>query len=305
MLVLELGQKERIERLLFAPDGRSLVAPYGSGIYVWRTIADGQRPEKISMPSYVCHVHFTPDGRWLFASCSGLHKIDFATGQTTATHPWAYFDGKFAVSPTAPLLLMTRPAPTMPSPANQTALWRWDDFTEKGKVWEREAPGYAHRLNFFPNGDRFVHIEGGWTNVRSRCEFHAITYEVATGDFIEQSDLITVGGGCFSPNGMGLVLCTGSQFDVLSISPGGGKPIRVRSSNRKHITDTAFHPSGKYFATTSNDETVKIFDTATWQEVRTFTWKLKRMRSIAFSSDGTLAAAGSEEGKVVVWDVDL
>jgi WD40 repeat protein len=30
-----------------------------------------------------------------------------------------------------------------------------------------------------------------------------------------------------------------------------------------------------------------------------------RLRSVAFSPDGVLAAAGSDTGKVVVWDVDL
>src|SRR5207253_1850182 len=39
-------------------------------------------------------------------------------------------------------------------------------------------------------------------------------------------------------------------------------------------------------------------DLATGREVR-------KMRSIAFSPDGALAAAGSDTGKVVVWDVDL
>ena len=38
---------------------------------------------------------------------------------------------------------------------------------------------------------------------------------------------------------------------------------------------------------------------------KTFTWNIGKMRSIAFSPDGTLAAAGSDSGKVVVWDVDV
>ncbi|WP_162672831.1 hypothetical protein [Gemmata massiliana] len=64
-------------------------------------------------------------------------------------------------------------------------------------------------------------------------------------------------------------------------------------------------PSGKYLAATSNDATVKVYDTTTWELSRTFTWNIGRMRSIAFSPDGALAAAGGDAGKVVVWDVDL
>jgi WD40 repeat protein len=37
----------------------------------------------------------------------------------------------------------------------------------------------------------------------------------------------------------------------------------------------------------------------------TYTWNIGRMRSIAFSPDGTLAAAGSDTGKIIVWDVDV
>jgi WD40 repeat protein len=51
---------------------------------------------------------------------------------------------------------------------------------------------------------------------------------------------------------------------------------------------------------------VKLYDTESWQvgeDVHPGTWG--RMRSIAFSPDGTLAAAGSDTGKVVVWDVDV
>jgi WD40 repeat protein len=82
-------------------------------------------------------------------------------------------------------------------------------------------------------------------------------------------------------------------------------PHVIHNDNRKHFTGIAFHPSGKYLAATSNDATVKLYDTTTWKVARTFTWDIGKMRSIAFSSDGTLAAAGSDSGRVVVWDVDL
>ena len=82
------------------------------------------------------------------------------------------------------------------------------------------------------------------------------------------------------------------------------KPRELRNNGRSHFTGVAFHPSGRFLAATSNDATVKLYDTATWQVAKTYTWDAGRMRSVAFSPDGSLAAAGSDTGKVVVWDVD-
>jgi WD40 repeat protein len=49
---------------------------------------------------------------------------------------------------------------------------------------------------------------------------------------------------------------------------------------------------------------VKFFDAETGELLRKFQWKLGPLRCVAFSPDGTLAAAGSEDGKIVVWDMD-
>jgi WD40 repeat protein len=83
------------------------------------------------------------------------------------------------------------------------------------------------------------------------------------------------------------------------------KPRTLTNDGKKHFTGIAFHPSGRYLAATSNDQSVKFYDTTTWQVANTFTWDIGKMRSIAFSPDGTLAAAGSDSGKVIIWDVDL
>jgi WD40 repeat protein len=73
---------------------------------------------------------------------------------------------------------------------------------------------------------------------------------------------------------------------------------------RHELTGLAYHPSGKRLAVACNDGTVRVFDTTTREEVGKYVWKSGRLRSVTYSADGTLAAAGSDTGKVVVWDVD-
>ena len=38
----------------------------------------------------------------------------------------------------------------------------------------------------------------------------------------------------------------------------------LTSSGPKHFTGLAFHPSGRFLAATSNDATVKLYDTSNW-----------------------------------------
>jgi len=82
-------------------------------------------------------------------------------------------------------------------------------------------------------------------------------------------------------------------------------PAVIRPITHSTFTSLAFHPSGRYLAATSNDATVKLYDTSNWALATTYTWDVGRMRSVAFSPDGLLAAAGSDTGRVVVWDVDV
>jgi WD40 repeat protein len=108
-----------------------------------------------------------------------------------------------------------------------------------------------------------------------------------------------------SPDGRSFVTC---RENVLSLWDAGdlkAKPRAIKSDTRSRLTGVAFHPSGKFLAVASNDRTVKLYDTATWKPVKTLTWDIGRLRSVCFSPDGTLAAAGSDTGKVVVWDVDV
>ncbi|HEY1186136.1 MAG TPA: WD40 repeat domain-containing protein, partial [Gemmata sp.] len=86
--------------------------------------------------------------------------------------------------------------------------------------------------------------------------------------------------------------------------PGGGEPRLARNDSRKHFTALAFHPNGRRVFVTSNDETVHVFDAHTLGRVNRYTWQIDRLSAVAVSPDGTLAAAGSATGDIVVWDLD-
>jgi WD40 repeat protein len=109
----------------------------------------------------------------------------------------------------------------------------------------------------------------------------------------------------FTPDGTRFVVLSGMSLFAYDAADPAARPVKRTNDTRKHFTGVAFHPSGRYLAATSNDKTVKLYDTTTWEPTKTYTWKVGKLRSIAFSPDGSLAAAGTDTGRAVLWDVDL
>lgn len=83
------------------------------------------------------------------------------------------------------------------------------------------------------------------------------------------------------------------------------REIALQKRGTKHFQSIAFMADGRYAATVSNDETVRIWDARSWNEVTTYTWQIGRLLNLVFAPDGMRAAAGSDQGKVVIWDVDV
>lgn len=84
------------------------------------------------------------------------------------------------------------------------------------------------------------------------------------------------------------------------------KPKKLTNpAKRKHFGGFALHPSGKWLAAAGLDGAVTLWDTATWAVARSWVWDAGQARSVCFSADGTLAAAGTDSGKIVVWDLDV
>lgn len=88
-------------------------------------------------------------------------------------------------------------------------------------------------------------------------------------------------------------------FDVRTGQPAG----ELVHPGRPYVSGMAVHPNGTV-ACSRNNGTVCLWNLEKRELVRTLDWKLGKLVSVAFSPDGTVGAAGTEDGRVVVWDVD-
>ncbi len=77
--------------------------------------------------------------------------------------------------------------------------------------------------------------------------------------------------------------------------------LRTLEEHTGWVHSVAFHPDGRILASGSQDQTVRLWDVASGQEVQ---WPLKGtspVYSVAFSFDGHTLAWGSEDGRVRLW----
>lgn len=87
-----------------------------------------------------------------------------------------------------------------------------------------------------------------------------------------------------------------------------GEVVRQLEGHADRVGSLAFSPNGKWLATSCYDQEVKLWDTSTWQEVRSFRKHAKAFGgdgqfSIAWSSSSDRIAGSSCVGLIIVWKV--
>jgi WD40 repeat protein len=304
MIVLKSLSRAWIKRLAFAPSGTAVAAAAGGcGLLLWSELLNGKRAEALKVSiGEVDGLAYTPDGECLFGVGSTLCAVRLATREVTQ-FPVRGPSVGFAPAPDSARVIVCKQQ--YKSAAINTRNTCWSIRKPDAPVWEVVDDFPFLFRPFFVNDDHYLivgsHNEKGLCLRTRSAKTGALVSEVSgVAQFQALSTLSTL-----SPDATRIANVSKTFIHVLPVSgPFNEKPV-ARNDNKRYFVDLAYHPSGKYLAVASNDETVKFFDTTTWDLVRTFTWKTGKMRAVCFSPDGTLAAAGGEKGQVVVWDVDL
>jgi WD40 repeat protein len=69
------------------------------------------------------------------------------------------------------------------------------------------------------------------------------------------------------------------------------------------VRSVAFSPDGKTMASSSGDNTIKLWDVVSHSEIATLRGHTKLVRSVAFSPDGKTLASASSDSTIKLWDV--
>lgn len=295
------GKSGWITALAFSADGKTLAAGTYCRLDVWDVSAgtvDGL--EMVYWGALPGSLQFDPKGRRVLLGVGyngGVRVIDPRTWKVTET---SKFDSNHVtVSPTGLVL---------------AAGGRIGAFglTAKGlgaRKWTKPIGGHRlDGLDFYPNGKQFAtvetqHVKGTANELRAVVSVCA----AADGKLLKEADSACPKGGLLrvSPDGEWLAFPF-TKYLIVHHAVELTRSVKVPNPNKRPITGIAFHPSGRYLAAACGDTTVQMHDRdANWAVTRSFDWEVRGLKSVAFSADGTLGAAGGEKGQVVLWDVDL
>jgi WD domain, G-beta repeat len=107
----------------------------------------------------------------------------------------------------------------------------------------------------------------------------------------------------FHPDGEQLAAAMEWHVRVYSIETRTEK-FALKAGHTGRVTKVLYSPNGRTIVTSSWDRTVRIWDAAGGSLLATFDLGIGRVQSLVFAADGLRLAAGGEDGKIAVWDMD-
>jgi WD40 repeat protein len=152
---------------------------------------------------------------------------------------------------------------------------------------------YVHGVSISPDGRLVAVGEMRSVNI----------YQLATGEMVRTvGHTDAVQRTCFSADGRMLAVAAGRTVSLWDVAE--GKILARFPSFRRFCVSLAFHPSAPLLVAGGREGEIRLFDTQALRETVRYDWDIGIVNGLAFSPDGTTAAAAGHQSTLVVWDID-
>lgn len=297
MLTFE-GQRAKVEAVAISPDGRHLVAS-GGGVRLWALANPAADPVELAGGAAI---GFLPDGRLVVAG-----------GMVLVAHPDAPHKGAVRFAAPEPVtavlpdgrLLSVPEVPASPAALSIATLQPGSARVDARLALPRSA-GVRPRVAVAPDGGRVavaVGLPAGPHKKRSAVWLYALP----GGEQVGELEAVTgdLPALAWAPDGRHLAGVLGAKLVVWSAEDGKLRG-ELEAGGTRLFRGPRFHPSGRFLAAggANLDGGVYCWSVGTWQELAGYRWPVGPVTCVTFGPDGTLAAAGGEKGRILVWDVD-
>jgi WD40 repeat protein len=286
------SQGERPICLAFSPQANLLAAGCfrqgWQGILVWDV--GTRQPKPVVLPSFdrVNQVVFSPDGRYLAATCSdaGIVVYDTSTFQRRLFVA-GYIPLGGAFSPDSQLLAI---------PSIQFGVVRLWNVTTNREVAVLSHPGDPRWVAFRTDGQALVTAHPRsvriW-NLAGDGEKRVLGHEGG------------VPGLAFSPDGK-LLASVGKDMTAVIWDPATGQILHRLTGFGGVLHAVTFSPDSRLLVTGDRAGGIRIWEVGSWQELPAPAHEIgPQIWSVAFSPDGRYFAACGIPGGVVLWRVDV
>lgn len=290
------SEKGIVNQVAWSPDGALLAVAGSEGVYLYTT----ETWERLAvLDSGAVSLAFSPDGKTL------------ATAQAETIQLWDIS----GVLQTGELKLKRklidesqinqiafRPGEggqTLAAAGEDTRVHLWDVETGESVRALEGLTGPVTSVAFSPNGNSLA--AGAVTDCAANVVF--ILWNVDTGEVLPTwgGAPSTVMSVAFNPNDQqfavggiwGLQLIDVNTLEVSDL-PG----------HTASVTSIAYSPDGKLFASGSEDQTIRLWETQSQESLHVLEGHTNTVTSIAFSPNGEELASGSYDGTVQFWKVE-
>jgi len=294
------GHKSKVRALAFSLDGRFLASAAGDSQFAWLWEATtGKLVRKLKGNAWPMRsVVFLPDHKHLV----GLHQgqgvtvWDVDSGEVISalqTAGWMYTETLAVSADGSRLVVFTNALfSEWDDPARPSIHPRPADRTYSN----RRGYSFPFLYGFSPSGRYF------WRTAVSLVLYGS---DLKTEQRqLSDPDDASAAGCAFTPDESRVCVAFGHRAVVWQLDDPQEPPLKLRG-HKQQVRTVGFLPGGGTVLTAAMDGTVRLWDVNTGTEQRSFDWGIGKVRVAVVSPDGMMCAAGSDEGQLVVWDVDV